>query len=258
MRITRFADDGRDAIVSGDFGEAYAPSCAEDGCSQRSVRSARRAIVYVRPGVVVIDDRVALDDASFGVTWAAHFATAPTVKGASASATAGGSRVDVATLFPADAHAAVVREPTKTGDGPYRANEPWGPMWRLEVASPTGARERRFLHVIVAGAKSGREPFVRFLDGNGLTGALVNDVSDGLDADGVDVLFADNERGGDGLVAPASDRVIVVGLRPDARYHLASECAGPHERVYLTLDEQAEKRANAGGVLSFATPACRR
>src|SRR4029077_15609290 len=37
VRTTRFADDGVVAVAVGDIGEAYAPSCAEDGCTARSV-----------------------------------------------------------------------------------------------------------------------------------------------------------------------------------------------------------------------------
>ncbi|WP_410960087.1 hypothetical protein, partial [Salmonella sp. SAL4434] len=81
-----------------------------------------------------------------GVVWAAHVTKAPAVANNLASAVIGQSRVDIRTLEPADARLSFVREPNGSGDGPHRTNKNWGPMWRIEVASPRGSAERGFLH----------------------------------------------------------------------------------------------------------------
>ena len=50
--------------------------------------------------------------------------------------------VDVRTLEPEGAEGVVVREPSPSGEGSHRADHPWGPMWRIEVASPRHFRSR--------------------------------------------------------------------------------------------------------------------
>jgi hypothetical protein len=259
MRITRFHDDGREVIAAGDFTDAYAPSCAEDGCTPRSVREARRAIVYVRPAIFVIDDRVTVDEPGFGVTWAAHFTAAPSVKWPLAGARIGSSRVDVQTLWPLDGQSSAIAAAAGAqpmGEGPYRQDEPWGPMWRLEVTSPTGARERRFLHVVSAGAPGDAPPTSSRLDGRALSGVLLQHRAEA--GRGLNVLFADGEAGGEGEILAASESVIVAGLRPSAQYTLRARPLGARCLLDVKLDPQGAARADAGGLLRIATPACRR
>ncbi|HZS41724.1 MAG TPA: heparinase II/III family protein [Polyangia bacterium] len=257
MRTTRFHDDGREVIAAGEFADAYAPSCADDGCTPRSVRRARRTIVYVRPGVLLIDDRVTVDEPGFGVTWTAHFAAAPTVRWPLAGARVGRSRVDVQTLWPLDGKSAAVVEPTSTGEGPYRQNQPWlAGMRRLEIASATGDRERRFLHVISAGAADEAPPTTTRLDGRALSGVLLQGRAEA--GRGLNVLFSDGEAGGEGEILAASESVIVAGLRPSAPYSVAARPLGAKCLLDVKPDPQGAARADAGGLLRLATPACRR
>jgi len=60
VHTTHFGDDGAVAVAVCDIGEAYAPSCAEDGCTKRSVESLVRSLVYVRPSLLVVSDRIVL------------------------------------------------------------------------------------------------------------------------------------------------------------------------------------------------------
>src|SRR6185436_13497023 len=141
VKTTRFGDDGLVVVAVGDIGEAYAPSCARDGCSKRSVERLVRTFVYVRPSLLVVQDSIVLERADFGVAWAAHVTRSPTLTGGLASAVVGASRVDVRTLLPRDARLVAKREPTPSGEGSHRLNQPWGPMWRIEVESPRDERE---------------------------------------------------------------------------------------------------------------------
>src|SRR5207237_5355423 len=93
VRTIRFADDGAVVVAVGDIGEAYAPSCAEDGCTERSVERMVRTFVYVRPSLVVIDDRIVLERSTYGATWTAHVTTPPVLNGDLATAVVGSSRV---------------------------------------------------------------------------------------------------------------------------------------------------------------------
>ncbi|HEY3493219.1 MAG TPA: heparinase II/III family protein, partial [Polyangiaceae bacterium] len=165
VKTTRSGDDGSVLAAVGDFAEAYAPVCARDGCSKRAVKKAVRSLVYVRPSLLVIDDRVTVENADTAVTWAAHLTQNPKLEGDLASAVIGRSRVDVRTLEPRDAARRAPREPTPSGQGPHRANSPWGASFRLEIDSPRGSEERGFLHFISAADANEPPPAARPLSG---------------------------------------------------------------------------------------------
>jgi hypothetical protein len=252
MRTTRFYDDGAAVVVAGDLTDAYLPACVEDGCSFRSVRAALRTMVYVRPATLVIDDRVTVDEGGFGVTWAAHVpVAAPRIDGTAASAIVGGSRVDVRTLLPADAKLSSRKEPTRIGDGPYRQNDPWGPMWRLEVESPRGATARRFLHAITAGAASDSAPAATRLEAPGLSGVEL--AGPGRDDS---VLFADRDARGRVEASQANRSVVVAGLPPGTRYRITSANLGARCAIELIPDGAGPLEANAGGFVRAFTPGC--
>ena len=218
VKTTRFADDGAVLVAVGEIGEAYAPKCAADGCKKRSVERATRSFVYVRPSLLVLDDRVELDSADDGVTWAAHLTRAPALDGDLASAVIGNSRVDVRTLEPRSALRTAPREPTPSGEGSHRANKPWGPMWRLEVQSPRGERRRGFLHVVSAAASTARPPGARSLAGEGFHGARV----DG-DGRGIVVVFIDKDAPLRVPLGAPADSVVVASLTPGRDYRLVVE-----------------------------------
>ena len=115
LEHARTDTDKSEAVAVGDIGEAYAPSCAEDGCTKRSVERLVRTFAYLRPSLLVIDDRVVVERPEFDVTWAAHLTTNPTVSGPLASAVVGASRVDIRTLEPEQAEGAALHEPTPSG-----------------------------------------------------------------------------------------------------------------------------------------------
>jgi Heparinase II/III-like protein len=242
-RIARFDDDGRAAVVRAELTDAWAPACAEDGCRKRAVDEVVRTLVYARPGVLVIDDRVRVTEAATGVAWAAHFTAAPELRGASASVRAGASRATVVTLLPDGARATVKTEPTATGEGPYRQNTPWGPMWRLEVASPTGERARRFLHVVIASGAAEPAPAVERIGGAGGGGGAIDGARVGATA----VLFATGGGGGEIDVPPGVTDVIVAG--DGIRVTRADGC-----RVTVAADAAD----TASPLAHVATPACRR
>ncbi len=239
-----FGDDGRVAVARGDFAEAYAPSCVEDGCTKRSVEQAQRTLVFVRPSLVVVEDRVRVADAKHGVRWLAHVPVAPAVDDGAlhASAVNGGSRVDVYSL--GGGTLAVVKEPTGSFDDVYEANHPHGAMWRLETTTDRGAKDRRLLHWITtddAGAKPAA-PTVAKNVASGVSGGRR-----------VAVIFADaGAKEVHAQLPRQTALVVVVGLARDA--HVTSKLAGCEFRV--TPDDAGAIITTPAGFVSLETPDC--
>jgi len=248
VKTTRFADEGTVVVAVGELGEAYAPQCAEDGCKARSVERFTRSFVYLRPSLLVIDDRVTLERPDYGVTWAAHLTREPTLNGELASAVIGASRVDVRTLAPQGARHAAPREPTPSGEGSHRANKPWGPMWRLEIESPRGATERGFLHVASAGAASETPPAARFLEGSGFRGARIE-----TGGHRRVVLFATADQLRAPLGGPAED-VVVAGLEPGRSYRIGVE----RGCTLSVAPDGSGRRVGNGGFLRVSADGCER
>lgn len=251
VRTTAYGDDGMVVVAVGDIGDAFAPSCAPDGCTKRAVERLVRTVVYVRPSLLVVEDSIVVTRPDIQVTWAAHTTTAPTLSGAVTSAVVGDSRVDVRTLSPQSGDVSVLREPTASGEGSHRANHTWGPMWRIEIGSPRGSRERGFLHFITADRADRAPPPSRLVEGEGLRGGIGR-----VDGRTTAVLFA--APSGEGRVALGSgaDVVIVAGLTPGDRYRLvvssSSGCV-----VTLTRAEGADAtQATPGGHLRSTATGC--
>jgi hypothetical protein len=250
VKTTRFGDDGLVAVAVGDIGEAYAPSCIREGCSKRSVERLERTFVVVRPSVLVVNDDVVLERPEYGVTWAAHVTVPPTLAGAVASAIVGASRVDVKTLVPGEAKPVALREPTPSGEGSHRLNQPWGPMWRIEVASPRGDQRRRFLHFITAGPKSSPVPESALVDGKGMKGAVGR-----IDGRRIAVLFVDGAEGErSASLGGAADVAVVVGLSPGKPYRISLDPASCVLRVLEATNGGA--RATSGGFVRFDASRC--
>ena len=250
VKTTRFADDGLVTVAVGDIGEAYAPSCARDGCRKRSVEQAIRTFVYVRPALLLVSDQVVLERPDFGVTWAVHVTQAPLLAGALASAVVGASRVDVRTIEPREAGHAAPREPTPSGEGSHRLNQPWGPMWRIEVTSPRGSRERSFLHVISAAAATEPAPVSQALTGDGLHGA-----SGRVAGRSFAVLFAPASSEGRVTLSPEAELLVIANLVPGRRYVVSLDSASCALRLGAS-GTGTEATATSGGFLRFNLSQC--
>jgi hypothetical protein len=247
VKTTRFGDDGVAVVAVGEIAEAYAPSCVRDGCKRRSLGKFTRSFVFVRPSLLVIDDRLELDRPDYAATWAAHLTEPPRLEGDLASAVVGRSRVDIRTLEPRGTARRAVREPTPSGTGPHRANRPWGRLFRLEIDSQTGAKSRGFLQFVSAADAASLPPPAEALNGEGLRGGAI-----GLDGRRQIVLFADgSERGRVALGGPA--QVLIVGLEPGHRYRVKLEqpCT-----LSLARAGDGELTANPGGALQTSAASC--
>jgi hypothetical protein len=220
------------------------------GCDKRAVEKLTRSFVFVRPSLLVVDDRIVLTKPGYGATWAAHVTQNPEIDGARLAVVIGGSRLDLETVEPAQPGLRAVREPTPSGDGSHRLNQPWGPMWRIETASPLGQRERRFLHVMVASATDAAKPSHARVAGQGLRGVLSR-VQDRA----ISVLFADGPGPAEVHLPSAAEIVVVAGLTPGARYRLQPDEPTCTLRLAPSRDEH-DPAATSGGFVR-TTLACR-
>jgi hypothetical protein len=243
VKTTRFGDDGVVVVAVGELGDAYAPKCALNGCDKRSVEQLTRSFVFVRPALLVIQDQVMLKSPDYGVTWAAHLTQNPKLDGDVASAVIGSSRVDLQTIEPSGAPHAAPHEPTPSGEGSHRLNQPWGPMWRLEVSSPRGKRERTFLHTISAAAATAPPATAQRLAGDGLRGAVSH--SEGRS---IAVLFASPKGEGRSSLAGGAETLVIAGLSPGKHYQLTVDARActVELRPSATTTEPA---ATSGGFL---------
>lgn len=215
-RTVGYSDDGRAVVVVGDLAGAWDPKCALRGCKERTVKRARRTWIYVRPNVLVIDDSVEVESERDRVSWAVHVRAKPTIKGSSAAVEVGGSRADLAVLLPTGARLRAPKEPTTSDNHIYRRNLPRGDVWRIEIPSKSGAREREFRVWMGAANRGAEQAPARSRPGKGFESVL----GSGLDRD-VAVLFAKTKKGGEGMAFPGSV-VVAVGLEAKAKYNLSS------------------------------------
>lgn len=243
VKTTRFGDDGVVVVAVGELADAYSPKCVIDGCRKRSVERLTRSFVYVRPALLVIDDQVLLTSPDYGVTWTAHSTHPPTLAGDLASVVLGDSRVDVRTIEPASATRAAPREPTPSGEGSHRLNQPWGPMWRLEVATPRNQRERELTHVITTGAASDAPVQSSRLRGQGLHGALAR-----AGGHSTAVLFAAPRLDGKIALGGSVEQLVIAGLEPGKHYAVTIDSGACSLRI-AESKSGTDTAASSGGFL---------
>jgi hypothetical protein len=241
VKTTRFGDDGFAVVAVGELADAYAPKCALAGCRKRSVERLTRSFAFVRPSLLVIDDQIELTSSDYDVVWAAHVTQAPKLDGELASVVVGASRADIQTVEPAQAARSAPREPTPSGEGSHRLNQPWGPMWRIEVKSPRGETKRAFLHVINAGPADSAPASVQRLRGQGLRGALSRSA-----AQSAAVLFANGQKDAQIALGGGVDNVVIAGLEPGKRYAVSLDAASC--TLHLGASQNAgDPAATSGG-----------
>jgi hypothetical protein len=252
VRTVRFGDDGHIAVAVGEIGEAYAPSCVREGCTKRSVERLTRTFVFVRPSLLVLHDDIALERSDVAVTWATHVTRAPMLAGNLASAVVGSSRVDVRTLEPAEARAVSLKEPTPSGEGSHRLNQPWGPMWRIEVPSARDEREREFLHFITAGPSEAAPPASERIRGKGLGGA-----AGVVQGRRIVVLFAAGEEiERSASLGGTADVVALVGLTPGKRYRTTLDAGSGCTIRVSESTAGSDAPATSGGFLRINASRC--
>jgi hypothetical protein len=227
-------------VVRGNIKDAYAPACVREGCQSRTVEQALRTLVYLRPNVLLVQDRVQVGEASDRVTWNAHVESKPDLARHLAQAETANSQVTVQTLLPLDVQLQAHRAPTPSKDGPHTQYRVWEEKWRIEAAPARSRKSLVFLHWVSV-AKRG-EPAQKahsLPDQAGVYGFAGEEL--------LGVVFAlEGTTSLDVVIPKQVKRIVVVGLEPGRRYQAggltAADC-----RLLLKSDPKGAMRANAGG-----------
>jgi heparin/heparan-sulfate lyase len=138
----------------------YAVGNATEAYSSHKVDLFTRQVIYLKPNLFVMFDRVASDRPEFAKRWLLHTINKPNIDGNTTTITESKGKLIVTTLLPQDAELKLVGGSGQAFwvDGknypppqPEKAFEPGG--WRLEVQPGSSRKENLFLHTFYATAK---------------------------------------------------------------------------------------------------------
>jgi hypothetical protein len=168
--IVAYSDSESYAYMKGDATAAYAAS---------KVELFTREIVYLKPDVFVVLDRVRATSPSFTKRWLLHSFNEPAVSGNTATITEGDSRLSVTSLLPPAASIGKVGgsghefDVNGTNYPPSGGWEKEMGAWRVEITPQTGATEHVFLTVLQVGAASAQPDDVTLVQGEEMLGARI-------------------------------------------------------------------------------------
>ncbi len=169
--ITAYEDSENFTYAKGDATKAYA---------SYKLDSFTREVVWVKPDIFVILDRVDATSSSYQKTWLLHSINEPQISGDVTVIQEGGSKLFVKTLMPSPFQITKVGGPGHEFDVRGVNYVPGGTVeaefgsWRIEVKPTTSAQEHLFLHVMYAASSSvGSMPDVDLIDTDDVIGAQV-------------------------------------------------------------------------------------
>jgi hypothetical protein len=170
-KIVGYEDTPEFTYMKGDATAAYAPS---------KVTLFTREMVYLKPDIFVILDRVRATSASYKKKWLLHTVNEPIVTGDTAMVTEGTSRLFVKSLLPAPRAIAKVGgaghqfDVNGTNYPPSQTVTPDMGAWRIEVSPSVNAEEHLFLHVLyVCGSDVTAMPETNLVEGDEMVGVEV-------------------------------------------------------------------------------------
>ncbi|MBD3347915.1 MAG: hypothetical protein GF400_01815 [Candidatus Eisenbacteria bacterium] len=171
-RMVAFEDSETFTYAKGDATAAYSPD---------KLDYFTREVVYLKPDVFVILDRVGATSSSFEKRWLLHSINQPEVSGSTAVFQEGDSKLFAQTLLPAEHSIDTVGGPGRefevngvnyppNGGAPEDAGS-----WRIEVTPENDGREHLFLHVLyVADASVSSMPETKLVESEDVVGVEVN------------------------------------------------------------------------------------
>lgn len=264
--VTRFEDRGSIVYALGDYASAYNPSGYPQDHPSRSVIRAQREIVFSRSPVegmgaesarVVVYDRVKLSKPSYATAFLLHGGSPPVPSsGASIRFDVGQSGLTATSLLPVGGKPAFVAEPTSLGDGPFYANDPpeGTRSVRLEIRSPLGSDERRFLNILVVGERRSQDrgPTPVRVYGAGVDGAAVGGEAFVFPRDAAQVAPAPLAWS-----APASvRRYVAASLAPGSRFTVSAERDRDACRFEVSPADKGIAASDAGLLVFDVEPGC--
>ena len=168
--IVAYSDSEAYTYMKGDATAAYASS---------KVDLFTREIVYLKPDVFVVLDRVRATSPSFTKRWLLHSFNEPAVSGNSATITEGDSRLSVTSLLPPASSITKIGgsgrqfEVNGTNYAPSGGWEKEMGAWRIEITPQSEAVEHVFLTVLQVGGTSAQPRGVTLVEGEEMVGARV-------------------------------------------------------------------------------------
>jgi hypothetical protein len=169
--IVGYQDTGEFTYVKGDATAAY---------SSAKVSLFTREMVWLKPDIFVVFDRVTATNASYKKRWLLHSINEPAVGGDTVVVTEGASKLFVKSLLPAPRTITKVGGPghqfdvNGTNYPPSQTLTPDMGAWRFEVSPSVNAEEHLFLHVMyVCGSGTTSMPEVRLIEGEAMVGVEV-------------------------------------------------------------------------------------
>jgi hypothetical protein len=142
-RALHFADTDRYAYFAGEAGDAY--DIPKYQSLVNLLDEFRRELLFLKPGHVILFDRLNGPDASLVKQWHLNTLNEPLVAGNRYQTTVGKYTLFGTTLLPREATA--VKQPLYLGTKDTLSS------WRVDVAAPTGQNATRFLNVLeISGA----------------------------------------------------------------------------------------------------------
>lgn len=140
--IVAYANTDAALFVAADVTAAYSPA---------KLKLWTRQIVYLRPGLFVILDRVESTQPEFAKTWLIHCRNEPQLKGNLFTIKDGAGELHGQCLLPADAKLASINGYTyggQTFDPPPSGHSKFACKWRVETTPGKAAAGDVFLHVL--------------------------------------------------------------------------------------------------------------
>jgi len=210
-----------------------------------AVSQAERAILWLKPDVIIVYDRAATQSSAKFKRWWLQLPKPATVNGQQATMTTDtGQQLFVTTLLPTNAVLTAVNTNEQLIEETAAADDPM--QMRLRVDTPGNAPSVRFLHVLQGadtGASAATTTVVRSAD-NRFEGASVGNAV---------VFFPVNRE----PVATALQYTVstgvakhfVTGLKPNTGYTVQMQSSGDNQQIQLT--EGGATQTDAGGVLAF-------
>jgi hypothetical protein len=261
-KTTHYFDAGDHVAVRGDLADAYRAPPASG--KKNPVERFTRDLVYVRPNIVAIFDRIRVARDGHDVVWAAHGAENPVVNGAKNGfyIENGQSRADVTMLAPRSVRLDLRPEPSPSGKGAWYDNTPArSGSKRLEVTHPAGGRDQVFLSILVTGARNDSPPRVQPLgSASGVQGGVIEAIPIGVRAAYL-VAFAEDPSGRIAFHAPDSGTHVVAGLTPSGKVRVKATPAENQCRIAIAPVEGTPQGfppifATSAGTITYRISRC--
>lgn len=218
--IVRAYDDGEVTYIQSDLTAAYNSTDYTSPTNAAKVESVLRELVYIRPGTVLVYDRVETLSVDFTALQTFHFNSRPQFNGTTWTMRDGSSALYVQHLVP-EAQIRPVEGYITAGQLiESRAGQPRSGWYRLDIYPPAPTETPWFLTTFVVTANTAPPPLVAALIvGDGMRGTVLSTPT----AARWQVMFDDDPQditAASFVVEPGVEVLFLTGLVPERAYRV--------------------------------------